>query len=167
MLLHWRRRQALSGPFRQWFLLVLTSKATDAIQVLTSTFVESRESRTAFLRPLRLSYLALAYSDVGHFDDARRCIDEAQTAIESSGERWFEANIDRVAGEIALKLPIPNASKAERHFERALAVARKQQAKSLELGSVQSFSHIWFGLRSNRAAGSGAHQERIARRDGS
>lgn len=52
------------------------------------------------------------------------------TAIETTKERWYEAEVHRVAGEIALKPPQPDAAKAQAYFERALAVARAQQAKS-------------------------------------
>jgi predicted ATPase len=48
-----------------------------------------------------------------------------------------------VAGEIALKSPEPDAAKAEAYFERALAVARQQQAKSWELRAVMSMARLW------------------------
>ena len=55
------------------------------------------------------------------------------TAMETTKERWFEAEANRIAGEIALKSAEPDAAKAQAYFQRALAVARKQQAKSWEL----------------------------------
>ena len=55
------------------------------------------------------------------------------TTIEAANERWWEADINRTAGEIALLSSQPDAAKAQKHFERALAVARAQQAKSWEL----------------------------------
>ena len=61
-------------------------------------------------------------------DEAWGCIDEAISMIETTKETWCEAEIDRVAGEIALMSPEPDAAKAEAYFERALAVARAQQA---------------------------------------
>ena len=93
--------------------------------------------------PLWLSYLARAYAALGKFDDAWRCIGEAMTAVEITKERWWEADIHRIAGEIALKLPQPDAAKAEAYFERALAVARKQQAKSWELRAAMSMARLW------------------------
>jgi predicted ATPase len=57
--------------------------------------------------------------------------------------KWCEAEIHRVAGEIALLLPEPDAAKAEAYFERALAVARKQQAKSWELRAAMSMARLW------------------------
>ena len=53
------------------------------------------------------------------------------TAMETTKERWCEAEVNRIAGEIALKSPEPDPAKAEAYFERALTVARQQQAKVL------------------------------------
>jgi predicted ATPase len=64
-------------------------------------------------------------------------------AIETTGERWFEAEVNRVAGEIALKSPEADVAKAEAYFERALAVAGQQQAKSWELRAAMSMSRLW------------------------
>jgi predicted ATPase len=69
-------------------------------------------------------------------------MDEATTMIEATGERWFEAEANRIAGEIALKSPTPDAGKAEAYFKRALAVARQQQAKSWELRAAISLAHL-------------------------
>ena len=55
---------------------------------------------------------------------------EAMTAIEDTKERWCEAEVNRMAGEIALMSLQPDVAKAEAYFERALTVARQQQAKS-------------------------------------
>jgi len=74
--------------------------------------------------------LARAHAELGQFDDAWRCIGEAMTTVETTKERWCEADIHRMAGEIALKSPEPDAAKAEAYFERTLTVARGQQAKS-------------------------------------
>jgi predicted ATPase len=76
-------------------------------------------------------------------DDARHSIDEAIAAVETTNERWCEADIHRMAGEIALLSPEPDAAKAEAYFERALAVARQQQAKSLELRAAMSMARLW------------------------
>jgi predicted ATPase len=90
-----------------------------------------------------LSYLAIAYAELEQFDGAWRCIDEAIATIETTKERWFEAEVHRVAGELALKSAEPDRAKAGRHFEKALAVARRQQAKSWELRATTSIAHLW------------------------
>ncbi len=93
--------------------------------------------------PSYLSYLAKAYADVGQFDDAWRCVGEAMAAVETTNERWCEAEIHRMAGEIALRSPQPDAAKAQAYFERALVVARAQQAKSWELRAAMSMARLW------------------------
>ncbi len=65
------------------------------------------------------------------------------TTVETTKERWYEAEINRITGEIALKLPQLGASQAEAYFERALAVARVQQAKSWELRAAMSMARLW------------------------
>ena len=65
------------------------------------------------------------------------------TAMETTKERWCEAEVHRIAGEIALKSPEPDAAKAQAYFERALAVARQQQAKSWELRAAMSMARLW------------------------
>jgi predicted ATPase len=56
--------------------------------------------------------------------------------------KWCEAGGNRLAGEIALKSPQPDAAKAQEYFERALAVARKQHAKSWELRASMSMPQL-------------------------
>ena len=75
-------------------------------------------------------------------DEAWRCINEALTTIETAREWWFEAECNRLAGEIALKSSVPDTGKAGAYFERALAVARAQQAKSWELRAAISLARL-------------------------
>jgi predicted ATPase len=63
--------------------------------------------------------------------------------VETTKERWFEAEVNRIAGEIAFKSPTPDTAKAEAYFERALSVARAQQAKSWELRAAMSMARLW------------------------
>ena len=69
-------------------------------------------------------------------------------------ERWYEAEIHRVTGEIAIKLPQLGLSQAEAYFERALTVARAQQAKSWELRAAMSMARFWHdqGMREKARA---------------
>ena len=93
--------------------------------------------------PIHLGHLARAHADLGHFDDAWRCIGDAMTAVETAKEKWCEAEVQRVAGEIALKSPEPDVAKAQVYFEHALSVARAQQAKSWELRAAMSLARLW------------------------
>src|SRR4029077_1034134 len=136
---------ALWKPLRmmyQGFLLLLTGKAADAVPMITSGLDGWRSmGATPHLR--FLAYLAQANAELGQFDDAWRCISEALTGIDTTKERWFEADLNRIAGEIALMLPQPDAPKAEAYFERAIAIARQQQAKSWELRAALSMARLW------------------------
>src|SRR5262249_35486646 len=131
------------GTMMQGDLLALTGKASVAVQKITSGVTAQRSTGATVLIPSYLSFLARAYADLGRFDDAWRSIDEAMTAVETTKERLFEAEINHVAGEIVLMQPEPDAPKAEAYFERAVAVARRQQAKSLELRAAMSMARLW------------------------
>jgi predicted ATPase len=91
--------------------------------------------------PFYLSLLARAYTELGKFEDAWCSIGEAITAVETTKE--CEAEIHRTAGEITRLGPAPDATKAQGYFERALAVARAQQAKSWELRAAMSMARLW------------------------
>jgi predicted ATPase len=130
------------GTMMQGDLLALTGEASVAIQKITFGVTAQRSTGATVLIPSYLSSLARAYADLGQFDDARRYIDEAMTLVETTKERLFEAEINRDAGDIALMPPEPDAAKAEAYFERAVAVARKQQAKSLELRAAMSMARL-------------------------
>jgi len=64
-------------------------------------------------------------------------------AANTAKERWYEAEINRIAGEITLRLPASDGANAQEYFERALAVARAQQAKSWELRAAMSMARLW------------------------
>jgi predicted ATPase len=64
-------------------------------------------------------------------------------AIETRKETWCEAEVNRVAGEIALGSPVGDLLKAQAYFERALALAQQQQAKSWELRASMSLARLW------------------------
>jgi hypothetical protein len=81
--------------------------------------------------------------ELGQFNDAWRRIGEMMTAVQTTKESWWEADLHRIAGEVALKSPEPDAAKAVAYFERALAIARQQQAKSWELRAAMSMARHW------------------------
>ena len=131
------------GMSMQGCLLALTVKASDAAHMITSGITALRSTGGTLWMPLWLSHLTRAYAELGQVGHARRCIGEAITAVETAKEKWCEAEVNRIAGEIALMSPKPDAAKAEAHFERALAVARAQQAKSWELRAAMSMARLW------------------------
>jgi len=90
-----------------------------------------------------LPYLTNAYAELGQFTDARRCINDAMTAIKTTKQRWWEAEVYRTAGEVGLMSPDRDEASAETHFKRSLAIARQQQAKSWELRASMSLARLW------------------------
>jgi predicted ATPase len=123
--------------------LALTGKSSDAVQTITAGLAEYRATGSTFWTPLFMSYLAKAYAELRQWDDARHSIDEVITAVQATKETLCEAEVHRVAGEIALLSPERDVAKAEACFERALAVARQQQAKSWELRAATSLARLW------------------------
>jgi predicted ATPase len=133
------------GTLAQGSLLALTGKAVEAVHMLTSGLTALRSMGAILHSPWFLLALTRAYQELGQFDDAKRSINEAMAAIETTKEKLWEAEVHRGAGEIALKSLEPNPAKAEAYFERALAVARQQQAKSWELRAAMSLARLWRG----------------------
>ena len=117
--------------------------AAGALDTITCGITAFKSAGTTHGLPLVLSCLAKIYADLGRYDDACRTIGEAQAMMEASRECLMEPEAKRMAGEIALMLPEPDAAKAEAYFDRALAVARQQQAKSWELRAAMSMARLW------------------------
>ena len=134
--------KALGTAVCGW-LFAATGKASDAVRTITSGITSLRSTGASLYEPMHLQYLATAYLELGELDDARRCIDDAIETMERSKAKWCEAEVNRVAGEIALQSLAPNPEKAEAYFDRALTVARQQQAKSWELRAAMSMARLW------------------------
>jgi predicted ATPase len=131
------------GTVLRGSLFALTGKALDAVQAITLGITSLRASESTLYEPYYLSYLAIAYADLGQIDDARRCTADTIDKVERLKEKWCEAEVNRIAGEVTLKSPAPDTEKAEEYFDRALAVARQQQTKSWELRAAMSLARLW------------------------
>ncbi len=131
------------GMLRRAGVLALTGKASDAVGIFTAAIPVWRSIGSTVFLPVWLSLLARAYGELGQFDEAWSHIGEAITAVETTKETWYEPEVHHTAGEIALMSPERDAAKAEACFERALAVARAQQAKSWELRASMSMARLW------------------------
>jgi predicted ATPase len=125
------------------YALVSSGEPAEAVRMITTGTKAWRSTGATFLMPFYVSNLATAYAELGQFDDAWRCIGEAETAVETSKYTWYEAEVNRVAGKIELLSPDPDAAKAEAYFERSLTVAHEQQAKSWELRASMSLARLW------------------------
>jgi class 3 adenylate cyclase/predicted ATPase len=134
---------AALGLLNRGYLCALTGEASDAVRSISSGLAALRSTGSRMWAPFYLAYLAYSRARLGQFDDAWRCIDDAVSEAEGTMERWYEPELQRIGGTIALKQVEPDVGKAEAHFERALAVARRQQAKSWELRAAMSMARFW------------------------
>jgi predicted ATPase len=142
------------GTMTKGCVLVLSGNASEAIQMISSGITTYRSTGSRVYLPVFWSHLSRAHAELGQYNDAWRCICEAMTAVETTKERWYEAEINRIQGEIALKLPELGSAQAEAYFERALAVAQAQQAKSWELRAAMSMARLLYdqGMREKARA---------------
>ena len=96
---------------------------------------------------LWVPYLCTVLADVadhlGHPEDGLQALAEAHTLVEQHEERWWEAEISRLRGVLLLRQAVPQPEEAEACFQRALEVARRQEAKSLELRTAMSLVRLW------------------------
>ena len=103
-------------------------------------------------RPWVLAMLAEAYGKAGQIEEGLTTLAEALAAVDKTGERFYEAELYRLKGELTLQklsvassrplTPNPHAE-VEACFLKAIEVAQKQQAKSLELRAVMSLARLW------------------------
>jgi predicted ATPase len=131
------------GLMHQGWLFAMTGRAADTVRLVPSGMAAYRSTGSRCGLPWWFPPLIKAYADVGQFDNAWRSVGEAMTTIETTKETWCEADIHRIAGEVTLMSPERDATKAEGYFERALAIARQQQAKSWELRAATSMARLW------------------------
>ena len=94
-------------------------------------------------RPLCLVLLAEAAGHTGQVEEGLRLLAEALTAFEASGQGDLLAEAYRLQGDLLLRQAVPDAAQAEACFQQALAIARRQQAKSWELRAAMSLSRLW------------------------
>jgi predicted ATPase len=121
----------------------LNGEPLRASEKITAGITDWRSTGATLFVPLWSAYLALAYGQISEFDSARRCVGQAVAAIATTQETWCEAEANRIGGQISLLSSESNVTKAIAFFERALAVARQQQAKSWELRAAMSLARLW------------------------
>src|SRR5262249_57109508 len=86
--------------------------------------------------------LADVCGHLGHPTDGLQTLAEAHTLVEQHDERYWEAEVCRLQGVLLLRQPGTTQAEAEGWLQRALDVARRQEAKSLELRATMSLSRL-------------------------
>jgi predicted ATPase len=87
--------------------------------------------------------LADVSAHLGHPADGLQALAEVHTLVDQQENRWWEAEVCRLRGVLLLQQPGTPQAEAETWLQRALDVARRQEAKSLELRAAMSLSRLW------------------------
>ena len=95
------------------------------------------------LVPYLCTVLAEVADHLGHPEEALQALAEAHTLVEQREEHFWEAEVCRLQGVLLLRQPGTPQEEAETWLRRALDVARRQEAKSLELRAAMSLSRLW------------------------
>jgi predicted ATPase len=133
-----------AAMLRGWALAAQGQEAEGIAQI--------RQGLTAYLeagaelnRPYYLALLAEAYGTGGQVAEGLSVVAEALAAVDKTGDRLWEAELYRLKGELTLHQSSGHRreSEAEACFHKAIEIARKQQAKSLELRAAISLARLW------------------------
>jgi predicted ATPase len=132
-----------SGMFWRGWTLAMEGQGEAGMAQMHQGMAATLATGQELSRPLCLVHLAEAASHVGHVEEGLRWLAEALAAFEVSGRGDLLAEAYRLQGELLLRQDVPNAAQAEACFQQALAIARRQQAKSWELRAAMSLSRLW------------------------
>jgi predicted ATPase len=136
---HWR---AYSALLRAWALAHL-GQAQAGIEQIKHSLRAYRATGAEIWRPYGLALFAEAHGTLGQPAAGLTTLAEALTVVDTTGQRWYEAEIYRLKGELLLQQASDNQTETESCFHHALEIARNQQAKSFELRTATSLAHLW------------------------
>jgi predicted ATPase len=136
-------QQMANETYRQGLLLAQQGQLTEGIAQMQQGWVAYRATGANVRQPMYLAPLAEAYGQAGQVDEGLQVLAEALVYVEQAGERWWEAELHRLKGELLLIRSSDNYATAESCFFQALDLARQQQAKSWELRTATSLAQLW------------------------
>jgi len=145
----WWRASALQ---QRGFWLVISGKAEEAIGNLNSGLAAWTAMGATLTLPSQMSYLALAHGTLGNSEEARLCIDDALCRVETTKEKYFEAGILQIAGQVALLQPNPDPTKAECYWRRGLDFCRERSIRGTELCISVDLARLWHNQGKTREA---------------
>jgi predicted ATPase/class 3 adenylate cyclase len=134
---------AAQGTSMRGWALALQGQGEEGLAQLRQGIAAQRATGAALLVPYFCTLLADVCDHLGHLEDGLQALAEAHTLVEQQEERWWEAEIARLRGVVLLRQPGIPPAEAEAWLQRALDVARRQEAKSLELRAAMSLSRLW------------------------
>ena len=125
---------------RGWSLGAL-GRAKEGIPLLLEGLAAYRETGARLALPFLLTTLAETYARAGLAEEGLSRLDEAAGVVDITQERWAEAEMLRMRGSILLDMNQPLA--AEKCYQQALTVARRQGARSWELRAATNLARVW------------------------
>jgi predicted ATPase len=131
------------GTILHGWALTAQGQRQEGITQMRQGLADWRGTGAEIWCPYFLALLAEAYEQAGQVDAGLSVVAEALEAVHNTGERWWEAEIYRLKGEGLRLQSVPDEPQAEACFRQALDVARRQQAKSLELRAAMSLGRLW------------------------
>jgi hypothetical protein len=131
------------GALFRGAVLAAQGQGEEGLAQMRQGLAALRAQGTALGMPAWLAELAAAYGQVGQVEEGVHLLAEALAVVDTTGERQWEAELHRLHGELLLRQAAPEAPAAEACFQRALDVARHQQAKSWELRAAMSLARLW------------------------
>jgi predicted ATPase len=134
---------AASGTLWHGWVQAMQGHSEAGIRQLCQGAAAWDATGTQWPSPVHLAWLAEAHGHAGQVDEGLRLLAEALAVVEVIEERWWEAELHRLRGELLLRQTVPDISQAEACLHQALAVARRQQAKSWELRAALSLARLW------------------------
>jgi predicted ATPase len=132
-----------NGTILRGWALAMQGQGEEGMAQVHQGIAAWRATGAAVLVPYLCTVLADVCDYLGHTDDGLQALAEAHTLVEQHEERWGEAEIARLQGVLLLRQPGAPQAEAEAWLQRALDVARHQEAKSLELRAAISLSRLW------------------------
>ncbi|MFL5661320.1 MAG: ATP-binding protein, partial [Ktedonobacteraceae bacterium] len=124
------------------YTLALEQPDEERIGHLRGSIAAFKASGARLRLPYYLSLLAQVYGKAGRAEEGLASIDEALAEAHVHNERWWDAELHRLRGEFLL-MGGADASDGEAAFLHAIAIARSQQARSLELRATMSLARVW------------------------
>jgi predicted ATPase len=136
---HWR---AYSAILRAW-ALAHQEQAQEGVEQGQQGLRAFRATAAELWQPYLLALLAEAHGTLGEPEEGLTLLTEALTLVDTTGQRWYEAELYRFRGELLLAQSPDRHTEAETCFHHALEIARNQQAKSFELRTATSLARLW------------------------
>jgi len=134
---------AAMGMILRGWGLAMQGQGEEGITKVRQGIAAFRATGAALYVPYFCSVLADVAAHLGDTEDGLQALAEAHTLMEQHEERWWEAEITRLRGVVLLRQTATPQEEAEAWLRRALDVARRQAAKSLELRAAINLSRLW------------------------